>query len=148
MSVLEILQDLPRRSAGTSLALTLLAVFACARGPSFEEYLSLLNERAGTSPKDCGVVRLRQPRSGAARCAQTALEGRTPFMVVFQVQGIDTEIFHGLAVNASGNATWLQWDSDSYGGGHPFITKPWIKKEACSQPVVVDATPAIQCTEQ
>jgi hypothetical protein len=69
-------------------------------------------------------------------------------MVVFQVQGIDTEIFHGLAVNASGNATWLQWDSDSYGGGHLFVTKPWVKEDACSHPVVVDATPMIQCAEQ
>jgi len=127
------------------LALTSLVVFACARGPSFQEYLSLLNERAGSSSKDCGVVRLMQPHSEAVSCAQTALKGRTPFMVVFQVQGIDSEIFHGLAVDASGNGTWLQWDSDSYGGGYHFVTKSWIKEEACSQPVVLDAAPPIQC---
>lgn len=128
-----------------ALAFTLLAVFACARGPSFEEYLSLLNERAGTGSKNCGVVGLTQARSEAVRCAQAALKNRKPFLVVFQVQGIDSEIFHGLAVNASGNAIWLQWDSDAYGGGYGSVTRPWVKEEACPQPVVVDATPPIQC---
>jgi hypothetical protein len=119
-----------------ALSLALLALFACARGPSFQEYLSLLNERAGANSKDCGVVRLTQPHSGAVSCAQAALKDRTPFMVVFQVQGIDSEIFHGLAVNARGNATRLRWDSDAYGGGHPFATRSWVKKEACPQPFV------------
>lgn len=128
-----------------ALTLTLLVAFACTWGPSFQEYLSLLNERAGARSKDCGVVRFSQPRSDAVRCAQAALEGRTPFRVIFQVQGIDSRIFHGLAVNASGNATWLYWDSDSYGGGSHFVTKPWVKEEACSQPLVVDAARPIQC---
>lgn len=128
-----------------ALPLALLAVFACARGPSLQEYLSLLQERAGTGSKDCGVVRLLHPRSEAVRCAQAALEDRTPFRVVFQVQGIDSEIFHGLAVDARGNASWLRWDSDSYGGGYRFFTRAWVKEEACSHPVVVDAAPPIQC---
>ena len=128
-----------------AFTLPLLALFACARGPSFEEYLSLLNERAGTGSKNCGVVGLTQPRSEAVRCAQAALKARAPFLVVFQVQGIDSEIFHGLAVNAGGNATLLRWDSDAYGGGYGSVTRPWVKKEACSRPVVADATLPIQC---
>jgi hypothetical protein len=134
-----------RYAAGATALLAAVSSAGCVNGPSFDEYRELLGERAGPAFQDCGLVRLGQARSEAVACSQQALVRKAPFVVVFQVQGIDSELFHGLAVNGEGTAAWLQWDSDARGSGSRFLAKRWVQEKSCSAPSVTDARIPIKC---
>jgi hypothetical protein len=90
---------------------------ACAKGPSFVEYLGVVKAAAGPSARDCGVVRLTQPRTEAVACARAALAAKTPFFVVMEEQGIDSGAATSAVLAGDGALSTIGWDSDVYGGG-------------------------------
>ena len=119
---------------------------ACHTGPSLEAYREHLAETAGSSAQDCGLVMRGSARADAVSCAGAALRDHRPFFVAFQVMGIDSQIVHGLAVNANGGATQFSWDSDKYGGRYGFKTESWIWEKPCPGPSVADDERPIRCT--
>src|SRR5258706_7921927 len=123
-----------------------IVVAVGSRGPSFGEFQQLLAERAGRDARDCGVVKLGDPKAAAVACVETALQGHTGLVVAFQVQSIDSDIFKGLAVTSGGAATRFQWDSDAYaGGGRGVFVRRWIGEQRCPQPRVTDTDAPIRC---
>jgi hypothetical protein len=136
------------RSAAVAAALGMVAVssLGCHRGPSFDEYRSLVAKAAGEGATDCGVVKLGASKDEAIRCAESALGAREAVFVVFQVQGIDSQIFMGLAVDRVGKGTRLMWDSDAYGGGSRFMSKSWIDEVPCSRPALTQKNETVTCS--
>ncbi len=118
-------------------------------GPSFDAYLKHIREAAGTDASACGVVSLNGSRRAALSCAGAALEEGRPFWVVFQVMGIDSQIFEGLAVDAHGRVQQLTWDSDIT-GGYEIVARRQIWDKPCLRPQVVQGTGSgpIECQEE
>jgi hypothetical protein len=129
-----------------TVVLTISVAWGCSRGPSFEDYRRLLSERAGRGAIDCGTGSVRKPEHIAmVKCGNEALRNGTPFFVAFRVQGVDSAVFSGLAVDSSGMAHRVDWDSDAYGGSRPPVKKPWIDEQLCAKPSVVDDARPIHC---
>lgn len=133
------------RNASRALFLVLmLAMVRCASGPSFESYFARLLDYAGPNAMNCGVVTLKESRSSVVTCGQQALASHTPFVAIFQVRGIDSEIFTGVAVKASGEAVRLRWDSDATGGSG-FAPARRIFEEDCPALLLSDSMQPIEC---
>jgi hypothetical protein len=122
-----------------------LSVPACRSGPTLNQFRSKLAETAGPGAADCGMVMLESSKSDAVTCSAAALAACKPFYVAFQVQGIDSAIVHGLAVNAKGEATRLMWDSDKHGGRYPNTAESWIDQKPCESPSVTYSHTPIAC---
>jgi hypothetical protein len=135
------------RRAVVPLSLAALAISGCQTGPSFEEFRNRLAKTAGDGAVDCGLVKLGSSKAGAVSCVASALATRRPVFVVFQVSGIDSGIFDGLAVNGSSQGTQLIWDSDVYGGSR-FRAKSHVEQKPCGQPSVEDRREPIRCAER
>jgi hypothetical protein len=130
-----------------TLLICALLAFPAACGPSFDRYHLLLINESGASGRSCGVIERGESPEATASCAQEALAAGSPFFVVFEVQGIDSHIFRGLAVNDRGEATFAQWDSDGYGGSRGPFKKPWIRQASCPAPTVTAEPPFIHCDQ-
>ena len=135
------------RCGVVALSLAALATSGCHIGPSFEEYRGRLSKAAGDGAVDCGLVKLRSSRAQAVSCVRSALASHHAAFAVFQVQGIDSDIYLGLAVDRAGRGTRLMWDSDAYGGGRLFAAESWIEQKPCSQPSVAEEGKPIRCAE-
>ena len=127
-----------------ALAIILSSVILSACGPSFESYRDLVRRKSAGNSEECGIVTLRASRAEAIKCAQLSLSQRRPVNVIFQVQGVDSRIFHGLAVDGSGNAVLLQWDSDVKGGSGFYPTSQ-LGELTCPKPNVADDYLPISC---
>jgi hypothetical protein len=92
----------------------------CAEGPSLDEFAHTLREAGGPDAQDCGLISLSESRASAVSCATKAIAEGRPFSVGFQVQGIDSRIYLGLARAASGKTERFYWDSDVFGGSKLF----------------------------
>ena len=117
-------------------------------GPSHAAFGRRLAEAAGPGAQDCGLVPLAAGRAAAINCARTALAEGRPFFVAFQVMGIDSTIYEGLASPAPGHATRILWDSD-VSGGYNLVPLRRIHETACGAPGIddVDAGSPISCGE-
>jgi hypothetical protein len=122
-----------------------LAVAACRSGPTLNQFRSKLAQTAGPGAADCGMVMLDSSKSDAVTCSAAALTASKPFYVAFEVQGIDSAIVHGLAVNAKGEATRFMWDSDRHGGRFPNTAESWIDQKPCESPSVTHSARPITC---
>jgi len=80
------------------------------------------------------MVPLRQDAARAIACVQEAIRWHTPLYVGMQVQGIDSQVWHGLAQSRGGAAVWLSYDSDASGGNLPLLRRPHLTQYPCSQP--------------
>jgi hypothetical protein len=127
-----------------AFSIVLLSTIFSACGPSFESFQAFVKRKAGANSEDCGVVRLRSSRVDAIAYSQTANLKRKAFSVVFQVQGIDSTIFHGQAVDTDGHGVFLQWDSNIKGEGSLFAISR-IDERACPKPNVADEYLPISC---
>ena len=117
-------------------------------GPSLARYERELRRAAGPGARECGVVALDQDRTAAYRCAQAALAQREPFWVAFQVMGIDSTIYEGLASRSPGEAVRLVWDSDIY-GGYNLVPIRRLSKTACQAPNFrTEERPEVDCGER
>ena len=126
--------------------LYLLVFAACRIGPSVEEYIEFVRSRAGEGATGCGVVRLGQDRTAAVACATAALEQERPFFVIFQVQGIDSDIYYGLSLDNKGAVMRAIWDSDVHGGSR-FAKRARTRAAICNNPQVFAEGQPIQCGE-
>jgi hypothetical protein len=122
-----------------------LLMLGCHTGPSFEEYRALVTASAGAGASDCGFVKLRTSKTEAISCVESALRGGRPVFVIFQIQGIDSQIFMGLAVDQTGKAVRIMWDSDASGGGSRYMSKARIEKTPCDQPALKNDNETVHC---
>ena len=119
-----------------------LVLASCAT--SAERFQSKLGEMAGRNARSCGLAALNQPPEESASCARSALSTHTPFMVGFQLQGIDSQIWEGLTMSKSGDARFVRFDSDPSGGA--WFSHPRVMVEHCTSPVISpSAYAAISC---
>ena len=109
----------------------ILTCAACA--PYTAGFRKQLLEIAGDAAFDCGSVPLSQPAGSSATCATEALAARKPFFVAFQVRGIDSQIWDGLALGSDGQSRIVRFDSDP-SGGHRFFARPRVSIDPCSSP--------------
>ena len=135
-----------QRRIGLLVMLSFIGVTACRLGPSFEEYIEFVRSRAVEGATGCGVVRLGQDRTAAVACATAALEQGHPFFAVFQVQGIDSDIYSGLSLDNKGDVRQAVWDGDVHGGSR-FISRARTRVAVCKNPQVVAGAQPIQCGE-
>jgi len=138
-----------RSSIGAVALVHLLAVglgSPISWGPSLEEFKAALREASGSRATDCGVIELNEPRAAAASCASDALAQGESFSVAFQVMGVDSTIYIGLAQRGGSVATRLVWDSDIT-GGYNLVPLRRIDREPCRVPSVqaTHGTPPIAC---
>lgn len=85
----------------------------------------------GHTPKDCGHLDPASTTTAfqtAKNCVLAAIESREPFVVVWDIQGIDSRVAHALYGLAGANGLELSsvsYDGDPGGGGgehHPSAT--------------------------
>jgi hypothetical protein len=98
--------------------------YACASGPSLQEYRDALRTAAGPIARDCGMVPLSTSRAAAASCA-------------------------GLARVPGGVPELLSWDSD-VSGGSALGARRSILRRPCPGASVRDAqeVPLIRCADE
>ena len=124
------------RYLAPALIVFVLGGTACAHGPSLASYKGALQEASGPQAIACGVVPLGGSRRGAVSCAEAAIKEKQPFYAAFQVQGIDSVIYVGLASGSSGEAKQATWDSDIKGGSSLFGARSKIFWSACRNPLL------------
>ena len=102
-----------------------------AEGPSFDEFVAQARAVAGSTARDCGMVRRRQASAPAIACVREASSAGLPYVVVFERPGIDSQVFEAL-VRTSELKYWSPvWDSDVLGGSRRARTKRSISKSYC-----------------
>lgn len=77
----------------------------------------VLRGAAGPGAVACGRAPLSGDQAAAHRCAVEALRAGRAFWVEWQVQGIDSEVWMGVAGAAGGGGYQYLWDGDPSGGG-------------------------------
>lgn len=131
----------------TARAITIVVALmyaGCARHDSFDGYVARVAGRAGQGALNCGVVRLGEQREQALSCLANALTHRRPAMAIIQKQGIESEIFDALAVDAGGRGTLIRWDGD-VSGGYSFLRAARVTESPCANPRVSSAPPVFTC---
>jgi len=116
--------------------LVLVSITCVACVPSTERIHSQL--RAATrsdAALDCGSVSLSHRAEPSSACAAAALASRKPFFVAFQLQGIDSQIWEGLAFGGDGQAQVVRFDSDP-SGGRRFFPRPRLAVAPCASPAL------------
>jgi hypothetical protein len=118
-------------------------------GPSLSAFGRRLAEAAGPGARHCGVVPLIEGRAAAISCSRIALAARRPFSVAFQVMGIDSTIYEGLAFRGPGQATHLVWDSD-VSGGYSLVPRRRVYQSLCVAPAIEnrERTSPVTCSER
>lgn len=81
-----------------------------------------LRELAGSGATSCGRVPLGGDQSAAHRCAVESLRAGRAFWVQWQRQGIDSEVWAGLARAPDGTGYSYFWDGDPSGGSNAGAT--------------------------
>ena len=100
--------------------------------------MATVREAAGPDARDCGSVSLGKDRANAVSCSNTALGEHRSFSVVFQVMGIDSTIYIGLARRRAGQAEQLTWDSH-VSGGYGLIARRRIFRRPCPGASIQDS---------
>ena len=93
--------------------------------------LDLLQKLSGDGAVACGVVGLNESARDAFACAREQLASGRPFRLAVQVQGIDSLLWHGAALEPDGTRWTLFYDSDVHGGGG--IGKESLKFVPCHE---------------
>ena len=75
-----------------------------------------VRESAGQGATSCGRVPLGGDQAAAHRCAVEARRAGRAFWVQWQLQGIDSDAWNGLAFAANGTGYSYLWDDDRRGG--------------------------------
>lgn len=96
-----------------------------------EPFIRELIHLAGSNEKNCGIVDLQQDQRAAYRCATESLSLGQPFFVGVQLQGIDSEIWTGIASASDGKLWKVNFDSDVTGSSS-FSGKPSLRTIRCA----------------
>ena len=70
-----------------------------------------LRSIAGKNATDCGQVGLHQSPTSAADCALAAWKENRPFLISYDVRGIDSKLVFGLASSGGGDVFSVKYDS-------------------------------------
>jgi len=90
---------------------------------------------AGASATNCGMVRLRGDYTSAIACATGALSSKQAFYVGFQIHGVDSEIWMGVARRENEEVHRVLFDSDIFGSDIPVLRVPRSSTQLCPAPV-------------
>jgi hypothetical protein len=100
------------------LALVPIVALAGAASRSAPQPLTdLLMKLSGDGAVACGVVVRNESARAALACAREQLASGRPFRLAVQVQGIDSLLWLGVALEADGTSWVLSYDSDTHGRG-------------------------------
>ena len=126
--------------------LLVLIMSACSiSGPSYDEFARRVSAWPGTPSEDCGVGLLGEAsRETALECAQRAIAEGRPFAVIVQVQGIDSNLFQGLASRGRRDSFLFWFDSDITGGGGPGAESR-LTERPCTDPAVTTNDLPLEC---
>ena len=73
-----------------------------------------LRTLAGEGATDCGRVPLGEESTAANNCALEGLQRKHPFIVRYDVQGLDSQLVVGLAANTQGQVVVVKYDSEGW----------------------------------
>jgi hypothetical protein len=127
-----------------AFALVLLACCSCASpSQSLRSHLSSLTEPDAI---DCGLVPLSsEQRANAVSCASAASFSGSPYYVAFQLQGIDSQVWEGVASKGNGKTQLVRFDSDPSGGRRVF-KRARLVVLPCASPTISGQPPnAVAC---
>ena len=106
----------------TASACLSLLLAACAQTPrrhaeptAQQKFVIELQRLAGYGSTSCGEVALRTDSTAAVTCTSNALASHQPFWLALQLQGIDSTIWTGVAMDKNGAMYLSNFDSDVYG---------------------------------
>jgi hypothetical protein len=140
------------RPAGAVISLTLpLTTIACSYGlpdPPGHRMAALQHDAmeegshklAGPKAVDCGRVKISENPKIATDCALTAFKADKPFLVRYDLQGIDSSVAAGLFRAPDGKVYAMSFDGDPMGGGGVSPTRQRFTTELCPQPVNLQVT--------
>jgi hypothetical protein len=103
---------------------------AWADGPTFEEFRTTVQGVAGAGATDCGQIPFRETDHRIIDCARDAVSRKQPFWIIAKRQGIDSEVFLGIAQSKGGELWAVTWDSDIGGGSRRGSS---MSKTRCSR---------------
>lgn len=134
--------------------LALLPLLAACPAPRDCELPEIAAALAGSGATDCGLVPVDGDASTADACAVAAFQAGAPFFIVYEEQGIDSQVSTGLAFDGA-QLLSLYRDSDPSGGSnvgaevteHVCTSGSVIAGDAGHDVVFCDA-PACTCTEE
>jgi hypothetical protein len=132
----------------TLVPVALIAVLSSSLAIANEATLvSALKESSGANALACGTVKLGEDATAAVECARTALAAKKPFWFAAQIQGTDSSLWRGVALEPGKNNVWVvSYDSDVHGGGGTgkeslqYGLCPWVKFSS-SSPEHIQCTP-------
>ena len=104
------------RRLTTSLA-AVLWVVSLGVAAREDRLFDRLQELAGKGAAACGTVKLKEDPSAAFSCAKSAMAAGQPFWVAAQVEGTDSLLWRGVALEPDKTVWLLSYDSDVHGGG-------------------------------
>src|SRR5437868_6229864 len=124
----------------TLVPIALLMALLSSRAVANETMLfDALKDSSGPDALACGTVKLNEDASEAAECARAALAAKKPFWFAAEVQGTDSHLWRGVALEPKKNNVWLvSYDSDVHGGGGygkeslNYGLCPWVKFSSSS----------------
>ena len=87
---------------------------------------SELTTLAGNDAINCGVVALGESRQDAIVCSEHAASAKKAYWVVFQLQGVDSELWEGAARDETGKLWSIFYDSDVTGTGNSSASSLWV----------------------
>lgn len=103
-----------------------------------------VRESAGQGATSCGRVPLGGDQAAAHRCAVEARRAGRAFWVQWQLRGIDSEVWSGLAFAANGTGYSYLWDGDPSGGSG---VGPRTQRTHCAggEITVIDGREQVTC---
>ena len=99
-----------------AIAVAGLIAASCQKGPTFDDFRRVVTGVAGPGARDCGMVPLNETNHRVLDCAKEAISRKEAFSIIVRRQGIDSEIFSGIAQSKDGEIWNVDWDSDVSGG--------------------------------
>lgn len=94
----------------------------------------LLTRIAGPEAKHCGTVRLREDHTVAIACAKDAVASGESFYILFQLHGVDSQIWVGAARRRNEPLQRVRFDSDIYGSDIPLLRWSRVSTKPCPAP--------------
>jgi hypothetical protein len=112
----------------------------CRRQVSDDITSQHLRSIAGKNATDCGHVGLHQSTTAASDCALATWKADRPFLVSYDVQGIDSKLVFGLASGGAGDVFSVKydtmgWQADELHAGMKVLDSNHILVVHCPPPV-------------
>jgi hypothetical protein len=135
--------------ASVAGAVVLVISSAGSKAPSKAEMRQALERKLASFAPDgavgCGMVEKGAERREAIGCVRERIDKPAPFVVAFQEQGEDSDVWSGLVGNSDGQMQWLIFDSSPHGEPQQRA-EYFLTLARCSKPELYETGPgAIGC---